>query len=158
MKFQRIDSALDPSMIDESREKTLLDAEGKTQSARIADFFRANLQESNLTIEAKSLANDALPGVVLIDENMRRLRDYQLLTQGKTASIPFKKTFVINTNHKLVQAVCRLTNTHPQIAHDLSRQIYDLSRLVQKEAPPEELEPILARNQQLLEQLTSLVP
>lgn len=155
--FQRVDSALDPNLVDESREKSLLDAEGKTVSSRIADFFRAHLIEANLEIEAKSLASDSLPGLVLLDENMRRLRDYLVLTQGKAPASQFKKTFVVNTNNKLVQSAFRLADKHPQISHDLTRQIYDLTRMAQKEMEPAEMEAIVAHNQQLLEQLAELI-
>ena len=91
--FQRIDSALDPLLVDESREKSLLDADGKTLASKIADFFRAHLIDPNLEIEAKSLASDSLPGLVLINENMRRLRDYLILTQGKGAGQSIQKDF-----------------------------------------------------------------
>ncbi|MBF8263298.1 MAG: htpG [Parachlamydiales bacterium] len=155
--FQRVDSTLDPSLIDESREKSLLDADGKSLASRIADYFRTNLMDANLEIEAKSLASDSLPGLVLLDENMRRLRDYLVLTQGKAPNQQFKKTFVVNTNNKLVQAAYRLADKHPQLSHDLTRQIYDLSRMAQKEMEPSEMEKVVAHNQQLLEQLTALV-
>ena len=155
--FQRIDSSLDPLLVDESREKSLLDADGKTPASRIADFFRAHLIEPNLEVEAKSLASDSLPGLVLINENMRRLRDYLILTQGKAPDNQFKKTFVVNTNNKLVQSAFRLADKQPEIAHELTRQIYDLARMAQKESEAAETEQIIARNQQLLERLAALI-
>jgi len=157
VSFQRIDSALDPALLDESREKSLLDAEGKTLSSKIADFFRSQLHDANVEVEAKSLANDSLPGLVLLDENMRRIRDYMILTQGKAESGHLKKSFVVNTNNKLVQAAFRLKDKHPAIAEELSRQIYDLSRVAQKESEPSETEEIITRNQGLLEQLAALI-
>jgi len=156
--FQRIDSSLDPLLLDESREKSLLDADGKPQSSKIADFFRSQLLDPNLEVEAKSLASDSLPGLVLINENMRRLRDYLILTQGKTPDGQFKKTFVVNTNNKLVQSAMRLADKQPEIAHELTRQIYDLSRMAQKESEAAETEQIIARNQLLLERLAALIP
>ena len=155
--FKRVDSTLDPALVDESREKSLLDADGKTPSGRIADLFRAHLIVQNLEIDAKSLAAEGLPGMVLIDENMRRLRDYLILTQGKAPDRQFKKTFVVNTNNKLVQSAMRLSETKPDVAHDLICQIYDLSCLAQKEIEPAEAEQVVARNQQLLEKLTALI-
>lgn len=156
--FQRVDSTLDPNLIDASREKSLLDSEGKTPSSRMADFFRSRLAiEPNLEVEAKSLASDSLPGLVLIDENMRRLRDYLVLTQGKAPKDQMKKTFVVNTNNKLVQAAYRLAEKQPEIAQNLAKQIYDLSRLAQKEIEPAEVETLVAKNQELLEQLTAMI-
>jgi molecular chaperone HtpG len=122
----------------------------------MADFFRQHLKDRNLDIEAKSLASDTLPGLILLDEKIRRLREYRLLTEGEIPETDFKKTFVVNTNNKLAQAALRLSDTRPDLARNLACQIYDLSCLSQKEIDPSDLEPIISRNQQLLEELTSL--
>ena len=151
--FQRIDSQLDPLLLDAAREKTLLDSEGKTVSARIASLFQSHLSKEEITVEAKSLTSDDLPGLLLIDENTRRFRDYLRLTQGKTLDSPVKKTFVINTNNALVLSALRMSEKQPELSQDLVQQIYDLARLAQKEAEPTEIEDIITRNQKLLEKL-----
>ena len=43
VRFKRIDAAVQDGIVDPSKEKTLLDADGKTESARIADFVRKSL-------------------------------------------------------------------------------------------------------------------
>jgi molecular chaperone HtpG len=155
--FHRIDSAIDPSMLDAVREKTVLDEEGKTAAGRLADFFRLHLPSDQIDVEAKSLASDNIAGFLLLNEEMRRMRDYLNLTQGKASNMPLKKTFVVNTNHKLVQTAANLSQSHPEIARDLARQLYDLARLAQKETQPQDIEEIVQRNQQLLEDLSLLV-
>lgn len=160
VKFQRIDSALEDVLVDSSREKSLLDSEGKTQSSRIAHFFKSQLSdEQQLEVEAKSLSADSLPGVLFLDEDSRRLRDYMALTQEKA---PFesleKKTFVVNTNNKLVQLAWSLSGKKPHLAQDLARQIYDLSRLAQRELSAKEVDLMVSREQSLLEQLASMIP
>lgn len=152
--FQRIDGALDDSLLDPSKEKTLLDADGKTEAARIADFIRSSLQD--VEVEAKSLAAEELPGLVILDENQRRLRDYIQLTQG-TNSFSAKKTFVVNTNNKLVQALCKLQHKQPDIASDAVKGLYELSLLAQKEAEAGHLEQIIARQTQVLEKMATLL-
>ncbi len=156
--FQRIDGALDDSLLDPSREKTLLDNEGKTESARIADCIRSALDQKELEVEAKSLASDRIPGLIVLDENQRRLRDYMALTQGK--SMPEflgKKTFVVNTNSKLIQAIARLSQKQPDIAASLAKGVYDLSLLSQREIEPADLENVVSRQTEILEKLTSLL-
>lgn len=153
-KFQRIDGALDDSLLDASREKTVLDADGKTESARIAQFLKSAL---DIEVEAKSLANDALPGLVIVDENERRMRDYLALTQGKQTQFQAKKTFVVNTNNKLVQGIARLREKAPEAAASLAKGIYDLSLLSQREIDPADLEQIVTRQTQLLEKMASLL-
>ncbi|HSW72861.1 MAG TPA: hypothetical protein VLG44_05600, partial [Chlamydiales bacterium] len=155
LEFQRIDSHLD-EMIDPSREKGLLDSDGKTESSKIASFFRGHLP-TDLEVEAKSLSTDDLPALLVLDEKMRRLRDYMQVTQGKESSFPQKKTFVLNTNNKLVQKAFALQKAHPELAQDLARQVYDLALLSQKEIDPSEVSKILTQNTRILEKLASLV-
>ena len=43
LKFQRVDSSLDDNLIDKSREKSILDASGKTEATHLADLIRSKL-------------------------------------------------------------------------------------------------------------------
>ncbi|HSX25898.1 MAG TPA: molecular chaperone HtpG [Chlamydiales bacterium] len=156
--FQRIDGALDASLLDPTREKTLLDPEGKTEGGKLADFFRKVLDQQDLEVEAKSLASDHLPALLLLDEQQRRMRDYLSLTQGKPLPhLLGKKTFVLNTNSKLIQALSRLQAQKPEIASEVAKGVYDLSILAQRELEPGDLERVVARQTQILEKLTSLI-
>jgi molecular chaperone HtpG len=154
--FQRIDGGIDSHLLDPSREKTLLDADGKTASSRIAAFIRAALSEENLEVEAKSLATEKLPAVLVVDENQRRLRDYMALTQGKS-TMAAKKTFVVNTNSPLIQSIEKLQHKQPAVAQEIAKSVYDLSLLSQRELEPADLEKVVERQTQVLEKLASLV-
>ena len=157
--FKRIDSMLDTALLDESREKTILDDSGKSQATQIADFFRAQLIEEKLDVQAKSLSSDAISSMVLYKEENRRLRDILMLTQGKAErSILGKPTLVVNTNNKLVLSAWRLFEKQPAVAKEMAKQIYDLARLGQKELEAAEIEQVVARQQTLLEKLSELVP
>lgn len=81
ISFQRIDAAVDESLLDPSKEKDLLDAEGKTERSKIASFIKGALE--NVEVEAKSFASEQLPGLIVLDEKSRRFRDYMALTSGK---------------------------------------------------------------------------
>lgn len=155
VKFQRIDGALDESLLDTAREKTLLDSDGKTESSRLASFIAKSL--SDVEVEAKSLKEDELPGLVVIDENQRRLRDYMTLTQGKKALFPTKKTFIVNTNNKLIQAISKLHESKPEMADTLAKSVYDLSLLAQREVEPQELENVISRQRDILEKMATLL-
>ncbi len=152
--FQRIDGALDESLLDPSREKNLLDAEGKTESARLAAFIKNAL--GDVEVEAKSLASDQVSGLVILDENQRRLRDYITLTQGKKG-FAAKKTFVVNTNNKLVQTIFRLQQKQPEVASSIAKSIYDLSLLSQREVEAGDVESIVHRQTEILEKMASLL-
>ncbi len=157
-KFQRIDGSLETSLIDVSREKTLLDQDGKTEAGRIADFMRAALGKQDLEIEAKSLSSDHLPALLVLDEHQRRMRDYMALTQGKSAS-PYhpKKTFIVNTNSKLIHQIAKLKEKQPAVAAEMAKGIYDLSLLSQREVEPGDIDRVISQQTQILEKLSALL-
>ena len=155
-KFQRVDGALDDTILDLEKEKTLLDADGKTEAVKIADFFRLNLSADKVEIQAKSLASDSLPAFIIVDENFRRLRDYMLLSgQALPPSLSDKKTFVINTNSKLIASIFSLKEKKPELAKELIDHVYELSLLAQKELEPDALTNFVARSSKILEKLTT---
>lgn len=159
VKFQRIDGALDEVILEPSREKNLLDAGGKTEGARLADFVRSALKNESVEIEAKSLASDTLPGFILIDEETRRMRDYLALTQPSMRGMNqfAKHKFVINTNSKVMMAVKALSEKDADLASELVNELYELSLLSHKEMPATELGAFIARSHRVLEKLAERV-
>lgn len=155
--FQRIDAEVHDTLVDKNREKTILDAEGKTEASKLADFIRAKLDEENLEVEAKSLAADSLPGFILMDEKQRRMRDYLMQMDPKEASkqrsLFGKRTFVVNTNNPLMMAIQKLDHTDPELAKDLTREVYELALLSQKEMDPEGIHEFINRSNRVLEAL-----
>lgn len=153
-KFQRIDGALDSAILDQEREKTLLDKEGKTEAAQIADFFRSKLGKERVEVEAKSLASNNLPAFIILDEELRRMRDYMALS-GQTfpPSLTDKKTFVLNTNSKLISSIYGLKDKDPALAQEMVSHLYDLSLLSQKELEATALADFVSRSSRVLEKL-----
>ena len=149
-KFQRIDGGIDPSILDSEREKTLLDADGKTESSKIADFVRSALNIENLEVEAKSLASDQLPAFLMLDEQTRRMRDTLALSSKELPpGFADKKTFVVNTNSPIISSLSK----HPdkELAKEVLTHLYQLAQLSQKELPPKELSHFIARSTTILE-------
>ncbi len=156
VKFQRIDGGLDDHLLDKDREKTVLDAAGKTEAIKIADFMRHQLSDEKIEVEAKSLAEDALPAFIMIDEQQRRLRDYmqRLDPKGGRGDMGIGKgTLIVNTNSKLIHAIHDLEASNPTLAKELARQTYDLALLSQREMDPSSLNGFINRTTQLLESL-----
>jgi molecular chaperone HtpG len=147
-KFQRIDGGLDDAILDSSREKTVLDGQGKTEAAHLADFFRSHL---NIEVEAKSLNQDSLPAILMLDEQERRWRDY--LSMSQQAPMPAKTHLVVNTNNPLISTIYQLKDSCPDLAKQLAQQVYDLSLLAQKELEPSALPQFISRSQDVLKQM-----
>ena len=156
-KFLRLDSAVSETLLDSTREKTLLDSEGKSESARIAAFMKKAVGSDAVEVEAKSLSADSLTGVVVLDEEERRYRDYLAVAQGKNHKLQRKKTFVVNTNNKLVQAAMRLSGKQPELAEELSRHVFDLTLLNQKELEPGQAQEVHKRHIEILEKMAALL-
>lgn len=156
VSFQRIDAEIHENVIDKNREKTILDAEGKTEAVRLAEFVRSKLDNDQIEVEAKSLANDSLPGFIMMDEKQRRMREYfmRLDPDGhKEMGLFGKRTFVVNTNNVLVNSVQKLDLTNPELAKDLVKEIYELALLSQREMDPHALQEFVSRSNRVLESL-----
>jgi molecular chaperone HtpG len=156
VRFQRIDANLDDALVDTSREKTILDAEGKTPAGRLADFVRRKLDVPHVEVEAKSLASDSLPGILTIEEELRRYRDYiKAVDPDKAAlgGLADQRTFIVNTNSPLIDAIVKLDTQDPALASELVQEVYELALLAQRELKADSLGAFVARSHKILEAL-----
>jgi HSP90 family molecular chaperone len=70
----------------------------------------------------------------VIDEEMRRMKESMALSGQKLPmDMPTKKTFVVNTNSHLIQALYRLKAQDPSLAKEMIHHVYELSLLSQKQ-------------------------
>ncbi len=155
VKFKRIDADLGEALLDPERERTLLDAEGKTERIRMAEFFKSKLNFTEIDVEAKSIASESLPALLVIEEQQRRLRE--TLSYHGRGEIPdiVKPKFVINTNSKLIQSIYAMELKNPALAKDLANHVYDTARLAQRELSPSQLNEYIARSNEILSQLST---
>ena len=157
--FQRIDAEVHEDILDKGREKTVLDAEGKTEAVKLAEFVRAKLGDDQIEVEAKSLAADGLPGFIMMDEKQRRMRDYmmRLDPEERQKEMKFfgKRTFVINTNNALIEGIRKLDHKNPELAKELVHEVYELALLSQREMDPHLLHDFINRSNRILEALTA---
>jgi molecular chaperone HtpG len=160
VKFQRIDAAVDEHLLDKDKEKTILDASGKTEASHLAAFVRSTLGNEHIAVEAKSLATEALPGFVVINEDERRIRDYLMQMNPKEAdphNLMKGQTFVVNTNNPLMNALQAIDAVDSELAKDLVKHVYELSLLSQRELEASALNEFIERDHRVLEQLAKFV-
>ena len=152
--FKRIDAGIDRALLDPDKEKTILDAQGKTESSKIAEFVKATLNEESITVEAKSLASSDVSGFITLSEDERRLRDYMMrITPEEVAQKLAKMTFVVNTNSPLVTTIFEIREKRPDLAKSMIRQVYDLALLSQKEMDVKSFQTFITRTSSLLEKM-----
>lgn len=159
--FQRIDSEVGDAILDKEKEKTILDASGKTEAGHLADFIRAKLGNDKVMVEAKSLASESLPGIVVMDEKQRRMREYLMQLDPKEAAEKMhllgQHTFVVNTNNPLIKMIQKLDSVDPELTQDMVTQAYELSLLSQREMDPVTLNDFISRSNRVLEKLVEMI-
>ncbi len=155
VKFCRVDSGIDEALVDSAREKVVVDADGRTDAAHLVDFIKGKLGMDQVEVEAKSLVLDSTPGVIIIDEQQRRFRDYMLRmdSKGMDPNLFGKKTFVVNTNSKLMESIRKLDQINPDLATDLVKETFELALLSQREMDPSGLNEFISRSNRVLEKL-----
>jgi molecular chaperone HtpG len=157
-QFKRIDGGIEDVLLDKSKEMTLLDESGKTQSVHLAALIKELLGKENVEVEAKSLASSDIPSMIIMDEQQRRMRDYFMLSQGDFPMDAFNKhIFVVNTNSPMILNIEKLNKEEPLLAQSLTRQLYKLSQLAQKELKAEELSDFVSDTQGILNHLLSKI-
>ena len=155
-RFKRIDAHMDENILDPTKEMNLLDANGQSVAAKLAAFFKKNIESTELEVEAKSLATASIPAFLMFKEEERRLRDslaYQNRTSMKQVSAFAKPIFVINTNSKLINAIHAVEKKDPELAKQMAHEVYDLARLSQREMEPEGISDFITRSTSVLEAL-----
>ncbi len=153
LKFVRLDANAGESLIDSTREETLLDENGQTLGARLEKLFLKGLS-FNATVEAKSLVDDSLPLIVSQDEQQRRFEEY-MKRQGIEAGAYSVSKIILNTNSPLVRSLEKLSQKEPELASDLCQEAVSLARMNQEKLSSQEKEQILSKSWALLEKITT---
>ncbi len=168
VKFSRVDSELDDTLIDKEKEDEIVDpATNKTRGDRIKELFEQALENPKVNVKTQALkADDASvpPAMVLLPEAMRRLRDMTAMMQQQAALFPDEHVLMVNTGHPLVKNVLEMSqgsiitgsgeSPSAQMAKMLCRHIYDLALMAQKGFSAEDMTAFVERSNQVLTKLT----
>lgn len=160
-KFQRIDGAVADNLLDPEREKSILDADGKTEASKLASFVKDQLGTDKVDVEVKSLKSDDMPGFIVIDEDSRRFRDYMASSNPDVSLEQLmdmqKSSFVVNSNNKLMSKLPEIGSKDPELAKDITQHVYELALLSQREMRPGQLTEFVARSKQIMQSLADKV-
>lgn len=166
LKFQRVDSELDESL--QEKESEISDADGKDNSEKLRDLFKAALANDKVTIQVQALKGENAPAaLILLPEQMRRLNDMGALMEQRLPGLPDHHVLLVNRKHKLVEGLLTLSagsvittsgsgNTSSpsqQLADDLGRHVYELARLAVGGLEPNELAGFQQRSADLMGKL-----
>ena len=165
LKFQRVDSELDESL--QEKESEISDADGKDNSEKLRDLFKAALANDKVTIQVQALKGDNSPAaLILLPEQMRRINDMGALMEQRLPGLPDHHVLLVNRKHPLVEGLLKLSagsvittggsggsSPSQQLADDLGRHVYELARLAVGGLEPNELAGFQQRSSDLMGKL-----
>ncbi|AGF53370.1 heat shock protein [Synechocystis sp. PCC 6803] len=169
VKFSRVDSELDQSLIEEDKASDIVDpATNKSRSEQIKEIFEKALNNPNINIKTQSLKSDdpqsTPPAMVLLPEAMRRLQEMTAMMQQQAMAFPEQHVLAINTNHPLIKNILSLSqggivtgsgeSPSAELAKSLCQHVYDLALMAQKGFDAEGMKGFIERSNAVLTRLT----
>jgi molecular chaperone HtpG len=152
--FKRIDSSLDSSFLDPSKEKSELDKNGKSEAALISEFVQSLCKIENCNIEAKSLSSEKIPAFFLISEEERRMQDYFKMMQKDAPGLPpLKKTLCVNTNNPIITKAFSLRKKKPKLSEALIQHVIHQANFAQNNLSMDNIQAINVQTNELIEML-----
>ena len=169
VKFSRVDSDLDDTLIDKEKEAEIVDpTTNKTRSEQIKELFQKAINKPKVNIRTEALKSDvaeaAPPAIVLLPEALRRMRDMTALLQQQAAEFPEEHVLLVNTAHPLIQNLANLSqgaiiqgdgeSPSAELASMICHHVYDLALMAQKGFDAEGMKEFVERSNQVLTKLT----
>ena len=169
VKFSRVDSDLDDTLIDKEKEAEIVDpTTNKTRSEQIKELFQKAINKPKVNIRTEALKSDvaeaAPPAIVLLPEALRRMRDMTALLLQQAAEFPEEHVLLVNTAHPLIQNLANLSqgaiiqgdgeSPSAQLASMICHHVYDLALMAQKGFDAEGMKEFVERSNQVLTKLT----
>ena len=168
VKFLRVDSELDETLIDSEKEAEVVDPNtNQTRSDMIKELFEKSLDKKGLTVRIEALKGEASPpAMVLLPESARRMQEMMAMMQNQSMQFPLEHTLMVNTSHPMIQnlvslnqgAVVTGTGDSPSaaLAKQICEYVYDLALMAQKGFDADGMKSFTERSNQMLTKLTEL--
>jgi molecular chaperone HtpG len=168
VKFSRIDSDLDESLLEKDNPEIVDPSTNKTLGDRAKDLFTNALSKPKLTIRTESLKSDnpaaVPPAMVLLPEEQRRMQEMMAMMQQQLPEFPEEHILMVNTAHPLIQNLAAMaqgaivqpdgTSTQQELVNTLCQHIYDLALMAQKGFNADSMNAFVERSNRVLTQLT----
>lgn len=160
VKFSRVDSELDDSLIEKDQTEAIDPETNDTLSDRIKTLFNSALNKPKLTIRTEAIKTDnpgsTPPAMVLLPEEQRRMQEMMAMMQQQQAQFPEEHVLLINTAHPLIQNLATMQKTgSAELADTICEHVYDLALMAQKGFNAEGMKAFVERSNQVLTELTT---
>lgn len=169
VKFSRVDSDLDKTLIDEDKASEIVDPKtNKTRSETVKELFENALNKPKVNIRTEALKSDdpqaTPPAMVLLPEALRRLREMNALISQQNVEFPEEHILVVNTAHPLIQQLVEMSqgsivqaegkSPSGELANMICQHVYDLALMAQKGFNADAMKSFVERSNQVLTRLT----
>lgn len=155
--FQRVDADITSHLKDANSVDMVDPTDNKKWSEKIDELFRKNLSRANVKVKVEALKSSAVPGILTIDENMRRMKEMSKFSPFGASDNPWESehTLVINQNSPAIKSLLG-------IAKDFNKDddvkmvvdhIYDLAWLQQGKFDAEMMKGFMERSSKIIEKL-----
>lgn len=160
VKFSRVDSELDDSLIEKDQTEAIDPETNNTLSDRIKTLFNSALNKPKLTIRTEAIKTDnpgsTPPAMVLLPEEQRRMQEMMAMMQQQQAQFPEEHVLLINTAHPLIQNLATMQKSgSAELADTICEHVYDLALMAQKGFDAEGMKAFVERSNQVLTELTT---
>ncbi len=160
VKFSRVDSELDESLIEKDQTEAIDPETNDTLSDRIKTLFNSALNKPKLTIRTEAIKTDnpgsTPPAMVLLPEEQRRMQEMMAMMQQQQAQFPEEHVLLINTAHPLIQNLATMQKSgSAELADTICEHVYDLALMAQKGFDAAGMKAFVERSNQVLTELTT---
>ena len=145
--FRRIDADVTDTLKEAADEEEL-----KAMTEALTTIFRKALDRSELDIKVEKLKNAAIPAMITLSEDSRRMQDMMAMYGMAQAGLPDDSTLVLNAGNDLVKYV--KDNADGENTALLCAQIYDLARISHGPLEPADMTAFMERSAKLMGLLT----
>ncbi len=146
--IKRVDADVTEKLID--KEEKIESNLSEEQSKQLESVFKDAVNKPGMEISVETLADDAMPVTVTMDEFMRRMKDMAAMGGGMGfyGTMPDRYKVAVNANHPLATKIVSETNVEKQKA--LAQQAFDLALLAQGMLTGAELTAFVERSVKLI--------
>lgn len=155
IKFNRIDADISESLKDTDNKESV-----KEIQKDLEKLFRNTLGKDKLKIQVEPLKSDSVPGIILLSEQSRRMKEMSRMFGGM--NIPGAneddQTLVLNSNNSIIKSLIKLKDNkeRKEDTNMICNHIYDLAIMSHKQLEPEEMTKFLDRSSQILNKFVKL--
>lgn len=128
----------------------------KQQQEALEAAFRTTLSQEGLKVQVESLKNEDVAGMIILNENNRRMQDMMKLygMGGLDPNLfPSEEILVLNKRHPLIQFVLNTDQKDSELYHMVVQQVYDLAVMSHKTMSPEAMSAFIKRTNEIMKRM-----